>query len=882
MSAPTKTFSVKFWQHPLAIMLLVLALVLGWLFRESFRPEMALFANDGPLGLAAADMYQDPLNPRSLLQIWADLNWVGMYGGSNPLPFTTGLFALLDARNYVSWAPALACLFLGFCVWLFFRAIGLPVAVAGLGAMAAALNGDFFSYAAWGLPSLTWCVAAVFLALAALAAPWRRGWVRWPLAGLALGCALMEGFDNGAIFSLYVAAFAAAQAWFSRRAEAAGSAVAKAAAGIGVVAVVAALTAAQILLTIVSSQIQGVAVVQRDKDNSQLNWRFVTQWSLPPAETVRAVIPGLHGYRMDTPDGGQYRGAVGRDEAWDEYFAQPNPDPARAPQGFLRYSGAGHFAGVFVVLVALWAVFQACRRDGAFTPAERRWVLFWAVAALLSLLFAWGRHAPFYRLVYALPYFNTIRNPVKFLHPFNVALVVLFAYGLHALWRAGVTGKARGGGFIGALMDWWRAAARSDRAWARGLLLAPVMAATLGWWLYGRGRSGFVRTLVKEQFERADAEAIARFAAGEMTLFVLLLAVAVTLFLALQSGWLAGARARWAAAAVGAFVVLDLARANAPWIIHYNWKEKYASNALLDALKAAPWEGRVTGQLPFQLGGQAGQLQGALAQVYGVEWLQAQFRFFNIQALDIVVLARMPQEILAYRGAVGTNPLREWELTNTRWLLTLAGMADAMNEQLDPARRPFRVALPFELGQERAGGPVTLRTNAAGPFALVEYTAALPRVKLFPAWRAGVPDAEALALLGGTNFNPHAEVLVADALGPAPAGATNAPGTVQVTHYDPKLWKIKVDTAAPAVLLLNDDFDPKWKVRVNGTERPLLRANFLMRGVEVPPGRHEVEFSFEPPNRALWISLGTLAAGVALLGFAAWDARRGAGGAPPG
>ena len=62
-------------------------------------------------------------------------------------------------------------------------------------------------------------------------------------------------------------------------------------------------------------------------------------------------------------------------------------------------------------------------------------IWFWAVVMLLCLLLAWGRFAPFYAMLYQLPYFSTIRNPAKFLIFFSFALVIIFAYGVHALNR---------------------------------------------------------------------------------------------------------------------------------------------------------------------------------------------------------------------------------------------------------------------------------------------------------------------------------------------------------------------------------------------------------------------------------------------------------------
>ena len=35
-----------------------------------------------------------------------------------------------------------------------------------------------------------------------------------------------------------------------------------------------------------------------------------------------------------------------------------------------------------------------------------------------------------------MPFFNSIRNPIKFMHPASLGLVVLFAYGLEGMARA--------------------------------------------------------------------------------------------------------------------------------------------------------------------------------------------------------------------------------------------------------------------------------------------------------------------------------------------------------------------------------------------------------------------------------------------------------------
>ena len=84
------------------------------------------------------------------------------------------------------------------------------------------------------------------------------------------------------------------------------------------------------LSTLVLTQIKGVAGMEQDPETKARRWNEATQWSLPKVETLTLIVPGIFGFRMDTPKdvanfpnwfkGGVYWGAVGRDTAWDSYF----------------------------------------------------------------------------------------------------------------------------------------------------------------------------------------------------------------------------------------------------------------------------------------------------------------------------------------------------------------------------------------------------------------------------------------------------------------------------------------------------------------------------------------------------------------------------------
>jgi hypothetical protein len=156
-----------------------------------------------------------------------------------------------------------------------------------------------------------------------------------------------------------------------------------------------------------------------------------------------------------------------------------------------------------------------------------------------------------------------------------------------------------------------------------------------------------------------------------------------------------------------------------------------------------------------------------------------------------------------------------------------------------------------------------------GACALFEFTGALPRAKLYSNWQISTNDSATLKTLASTNFDPQQQVLVSSPLPAAPVvNATNEnSGTVEFKSYAPKDIRFDAKADAPSVLLLNDKFDPHWRVFVDGKPAELLRCNFIMRGVYLPPGPHMVEFQFSQPSGPLYVTLAAFGVGILLCGF---------------
>ena len=75
---------------------------------------------------------------------------------------------------------------------------------------------------------------------------------------------------------------------------------------------------------------------------------------------------------------------------------------------------------------------------------------------------------------------------------------------------------------------------------------------------------------------------------------------------------------------------------------------------------------------------------------------------------------------------------------------------------------------------------------------------------------------------------------------------------------------------------MNDKIDDGWSATVDGKASAILRANFLMRGVQLPPGKHSVVFSFRPRSTIFFVGLAATTAGLLLCGFLWIDERRAA------
>ena len=79
-----------------------------------------------------------------------------------------------------------------------------------------------------------------------------------------------------------------------------------------------------------------------------------------------------------------------------------------------------------------------------------------------------------------------------------------------------------------------------------------------------------------------------------------------------------------------------------------------------------------------------------------------------------------------------------------------------------------------------------------------------------------------------------------------PVSGTGGTATARPAPADLERWE--VDAPAGGFLRVGSRWDPGWSATVDGRPAKVLRADGPFRGVEVPPGRHTVSFSYRNPD----------------------------------
>jgi len=146
---------------------------------------------------------------------------------------------------------------------------------------------------------------------------------------------------------------------------------------------------------------------------------------------------------------------------------------------------------------------------------------------------------------------------------------------------------------------------------------------------------------------------------------------------------------------------------------------------------------------------------------------------------------------------------------------------------------------------------------SADDYDLVQIYGWEPRVSVVPAWTVVERPNDALAAVRAVGFDPsRSAVLERDPGISSQAGAEAGRATYQ--ERTPEDVRIAVDAAAPSIVVVRNSYDPGWSATIDGRPATVLPTDYLVQGVAVPAGRHDVRLVYRDPDVTRGLALGAL------------------------
>lgn len=97
------------------------------------------------------------------------------------------------------------------------------------------------------------------------------------------------------------------------------------------------------------------------------------------------------------------------------------------------------------------------------------------------------------------------------------------------------------------------------------------------------------------------------------------------------------------------------------------------------------------------------------------------------------------------------------------------------------------------------------------------------------AWEKAVVDQRFESLIGQKSFPRDSSAII------------------QLAEYQPNYLKYRYSASSEQPVIFSEIYyEDGWKAYIDGKEHPHFRANYILRGMIVPAGTHEIEFKFHP------------------------------------
>lgn len=532
---------------------------------------------------------------------------------------------------------------------------------------------------------------------------------------------------------------------------------------------------------------------------------YATSWAMPPLELIDLIIPTFSGIM-------------------DKYW------------GMNSFKIHLEYFGIIALIFAVFTIALFWRK---------RYVKFYALAALVVTLVAIGSATPFFRIPYTLiPGFRLFRAPALIFYLASFSFVVLGAIGFENIFMKKLEIPAK-------------------KLYAVGGIIAGVLLLTAI--IFSLGGDSIAESMQDAMYPRLTSVWGAQAARAKAS--------------NLQNNYSNLVAGTWRtvifAAIVFGLIYLAAKRRMKTWIFAIF----IMAVALLDQLTL------VSKYLPEAPAPQ--QYYAADDIIRFIKNDPGTFRVFPTPWYEHTTDSYLLYHDIQSAGGYIPNPLKRYQefigagqsvMFNPGNLLQYPKFLDLLN-----AKYIIAPTLPEDLSQY---DPQTQRTiqqirNYLARFrpafrgrmyTLYENEQAIPRVHLVHEYEVH-DESEVLDVMKSQAYDPLHTVLLEEDPGMPHLDMREdyMPGSAQLIDYKPNEITCQVESDNPGFLVLADNWHPDWQVFVDGEKREMYVANHTFRAVHVQAGNHEVVFMYMSKgfNTGSLISVVTLilALGICVLGL---------------
>lgn len=528
-----------------------------------------------------------------------------------------------------------------------------------------------------------------------------------------------------------------------------------------------------------------------------LDYDYASGWSFSPAEIITFIVPSFFGF-----GGATY---------W----------------GKMPFTDYPLYMGIVVLFLAGLAL--VVRRD--------RYVIFFAIIALFSLIVSFGNHLP---ILYGpmfkfLPFFNKFRVPSMIHILLDMSIVLMAGMGLHFLISIKETGDK--------LLIQQKFQAVKKYFYSFGsiailvLLFVVLGKGTIINWIAGSGKVTASVQLVAYQMVLKDT-----------VIMLMLLGLSGFLVIYYLNNKL---RTEWLGIALIFLLIIDL------WLVDF---------------KIINPEPSVNEENYFQ-------------KTDVVEFLQQQKQPFRIFPIRLNQPGEKPdnwylyfklQNIYGYHAAklrIYQETLEEFQLPQLYLYKFLKQGIDNRGQQVVQIRPLNEIPSNLLYGHQSflnmlnvkyliSAYPIpdtSFQIIKRGSAFIYENKHALPRAYFVNKIKTLESKKEIFDFISSGQFDPARNAILEQE--PEFAIEPALDNHVELVSYDIHRIKLKASVKTPSLMVLSEVYYPAgWKAYVDGARTKIYKTNYILRSIFLKPGDHEIEFVFKPASFTigLVISLITL------------------------